>query len=309
MRTVNSAHQDFEGVMLPRDEDNLREIGQHFDSAVLKYKAALASWPDCEEAMSRLQQSRLAMAEHYLRADDPRAATLVIEQLADVRSDDIINDRIAALRDRIAAADAQKVRMMRDAAESDITRSRTGRRRTAQAMLAVVAVAVGFTAIHQLTQNATRTAEQGLIVWCIGMCVVLAVLFINRQAMLGNEAGRRSLILLIAAPVLIACIRTVVFMHDLDPALIHPIESFAVAYVCDRCRGLSKGSAVRGGWRSARCRRSRYAYTLLRGLSYAPLLLSCAGFVWQRLHLMQKAEDALHHPLMTIADTHIRYIV
>ena len=291
MRTVNSAHQDFEGVMLPRDEDNLREIGQHFDSAVLKYKAALASWPDCEEAMSRLQQSRLAMAEHYLRADDPRAATLVIEQLADVRSDDIINDRIAALRDRIAAADAQKVRMMRDAAESDITRSRTGRRRTAQAMLAVVAVAVGFTAIHQLTQNATRTAEQGLIVWCIGMCVMLAVLFINRQAMLGNEAGRRSLILLIAAPVLIACIRTVVFMHDLDPALIHPIESFAVAYVC--------ATAVevfpKGPQFAAVGVALGVAGLVMPTLSYAAfvctLLLSCAGFVWQRLHLMQKAED------------------
>ena len=66
MRTVNSAHSDFEAVMLPHDAKNLREIGQHFDSAVLKYQAALASWPACQEAKSRLQQTRLAMAEHYL---------------------------------------------------------------------------------------------------------------------------------------------------------------------------------------------------------------------------------------------------
>ena len=123
------------------------------------------------------------------------------------------------------------------------------------------------------------------------MCVVLAVLFINRKAMLGNEAGRRSLILLIAAPVFIACIRIVVFMHNLDPALIHPIESFAVAYVCATAvEVFPKGpqfaavGVVLG-----------VVGLIMPGFSYAAfvftLLLACAGFVWQRIHLMQQKDD------------------
>ncbi|MEE2756030.1 MAG: serine/threonine-protein kinase [Myxococcota bacterium] len=286
MRTVQLAQPDFEFVMeAGATGSELADSVRHFDAAVLRFQVALSSWPDCKEAASRLTQVRLAMTRLYLDSNDSKAAKLLLNQ---VSAHTVADKRaVDALRRAVEQASQKESRVYEHAAANDISTSRTGRRRAAYAMLAVCAIAVAVTSYQQVSEKVSRTAGQGLGIWLIGTVIVVGVLFFNRRVMLENDAGRRAMLLLILAPILIAAIRTVVYIHGLNPALIHPIETFAIAHVC----ATSVEVFPRGPYFAIAGVGLGILGLLVPDVAYASfvtaLLLACIGFVWQRLNWLK----------------------
>ena len=118
------------------------------------------------------------------------------------------------------------------AAANDMSASSVGRRRAAGAMLFVVVASVLASTVYQTVTGQLRDARDGLLIWLLGLGIVLSVLFLNRKTFMGNKAGRRAILVIMFAPLLIASIRVVAYFHNLNPLMIHPIETFAVAHVC-----------------------------------------------------------------------------
>ncbi|MBV70361.1 MAG: hypothetical protein CMH52_03345 [Myxococcales bacterium] len=286
IRTVQLAQADFEFVMTARVPDTaLGDIVRRFDAAVLRFQVALSSWPDCKEAASRLTQVRLAMTRLYLESNDAKAAKLLLNQVS--TEDTAYTRSIQDLRAAVEQASQKESRVYQHAAANDISTSKTGRRRAAFAMLAVCAIAVAVTSYQQVSEKVSRTAGQGLGIWLIGTVIVVGVLFFNRRVMLENDAGRRAMLLLILAPVLIAAIRTVVYIHDLNPVLIHPIETFAIAHVC----ATSVEVFPKGPYFAIAAMGLGILGLLVPDVAYASfvtaLLMGCIGFVWQRLNSLK----------------------
>ena len=111
----------------------------------------------------------------------------------------------------------------------------------------------------------------------------MSVVVFNRKTLVKNDAGKRAMLVIMSAPALIAAIRLTVFINELSPSLVFPIETFAVAHISAMAvETFPKGPYFAG-----------FAIVLgIAGLFFptfsylafvTALLVCCAGFVWQWL--------------------------
>ena len=282
MRTVKLAQNDYEAVVGEAAKSApLTVTAKHFDAAVLRLQSALASWQGCTEAALQLRRLRIEMAKHHLDVGDAKAARLLLSQV-DTNSN-TENEEVIELMSAIDRASDRESQVYRKAAASDISLSRGGRQRASLAMLVVVTITCAVAVYQQFGQTKVRTASEGLMIWLAGAVLVMSALALNRKSIMKNEAGRRAMLIIMLAPVLVALIRLTVFINDLDPSLIHPIETFAIAHICaTSVEVFPKGPYF-----------ALFAAVLgICGLIFQPfayvafvtaLLVGCAGFVWQWL--------------------------
>lgn len=284
MRTVRLAEDDYEFVVSSTPQPSgFETVAIRFDAAVLRLQSALASWPDCTEADTKLRTIRMAMAKHHLNSGDMKAARLLLNQVAPACDEE--RNEIKGLQEELERASHLEERVFESAAQNDLTQSSKGRRRASYAMLAIVALAVAATAYQQISGQPGRTAGEGLAIWLLGALLLLGAVVINRKAILRNRVGKRAMLILILAPILVSGIRVVTYIHGLDPVLIHPIETFAIANVC----ASSVEVFPRGPQFAVFAALLGVVGLLLPTFAYAcfvtALLAGCTGFVWQWLYI------------------------
>jgi serine/threonine-protein kinase len=140
------------------------EVYKLFGACRFGFHEALARWRDNTEARDGLRRAIVAVAEHELKTDDPRAAVGLLSELGDAPAELVARARAAAEAKAKRQAELEHLRTEYD--------STIGTRTRTFLMLVLGACFTGFPLAAGLSGISLRTHQQQIL-WSVGFLVVV----------------------------------------------------------------------------------------------------------------------------------------
>ncbi|HUH02573.1 MAG TPA: serine/threonine-protein kinase [Kofleriaceae bacterium] len=159
------------------------EIYKLFGACRFGFHEALAMWRDNEEARAGLRHAIIAVAEHELAIDDPRAAVGLLSELEDPPAELVARARAAAAARAQRRAELEQLGQQYD--HTIGTRTRTF------LMLVLGACFTGFPLFAGLTGVQLRTHGQHIVWSCGFLLIVIALGFWARDSLSKTVINRR----------------------------------------------------------------------------------------------------------------------